>query len=276
MAQPREAARSRDATVVVKAMTDEGTVVVACRFVRGRNALLCAADFGPIFTDVYLHLGQTGVVLGGGADEKLKLALAALTLHAAARPHAETCAWTLHLEAEKMNVFAVAENPTGHVTGQVFTENIRSTGGNTLHAEVAGAGGERRRSMVDVDAPDILSAARQYYARSEQRPARYFELGGDCFALLVAQPDCDTAWLQTVGAEEIRAVAADTSRPPMEHRGYRFLCGCSPERVASAVEPALRHDLDGIFGGDTHITVTCPRCGTRHELARELFGSARG
>jgi molecular chaperone Hsp33 len=253
---------------------DEGSTVVVCRFVRGRNALLCAADFGPMFMDVYLHLGQTGVVLGGGADEKLKLLLAALTLHAAARPHAETCAWTLHLEDEKMNLFAVAENPTGHVTGQVFTENVRSTGGNVLHAEVSGPGGERRRSAVDVGSPDILQAAAEYYARSEQRPARYFQLDGDQFALLAGQPDCDTQWLHAVGTDEVRALAADDSRAPMEQRFYRFYCGCSPERVAGAIAPALRHDLDGVFGGDTHITVTCPRCGTRHELARGLFGSA--
>jgi molecular chaperone Hsp33 len=253
---------------------DEGSTVVVCRFVRGRNALLCAADFGPMFMDVYLHLGQTGVVLGGGADEKLKLLLAALTLHAAARPHAETCAWTLHLEDEKMNLFAVAENPTGHVTGQVFTENVRSTGGNVLHAEVSGPGGERRRSAVDVGSLDILQAAAEYYARSEQRPARYFQLDGDQFALLAGQPDCDTEWLHAVGTDEVRALAADDSRAPMEQRFYRFYCGCSPERVAGAIAPALRHDLEGVFGGDTHITVTCPRCGTRHELARGLFGSA--
>jgi len=254
----------------------EDAALVVCKFLRGRNALLCSADFGPVFMDVYLHLAQNSVVLGGGADEKLKLLLAALTLHSASRPHADTCAWTLHLDAEKTNVFAVAENPTGQVTGQVFTSQVRSTGGNVLHAEVAGASGVRRRSSVDFGGNDILRAASQYYARSEQRPARYFELGGDRFALLVAQPDCDTAWLETVEAEEIGDLAADESRPPMERRLYRFLCGCSPERVASAVGPALRHDLDGIFGGDTHITVTCPRCGTRHELARELFGTAQG
>jgi molecular chaperone Hsp33 len=258
----------------VSAFLDEGSTVVVCRFVRGRNALLCAADFGPVFMDVYLHLGQTGVVLGGGADEKLKLLLAALTLHAAVRPHAETCAWTLHLEEEKMNLFAVAENPTGHVTGQVFTENVRSTGGNVLHAEVSCPGAERRRSVIDVGNSDILATGAEYYARSEQRPARYFQLGGDRFALLAGQPDCDTEWLGAVGTDEIRSLAEDDSRPPMEQRAYRFFCGCSPERVAVAVGPALRHDLDGVFGADTHITVTCPRCGTRHELARGLFESA--
>lgn len=252
---------------------EDGLVRVACRFVRGRNALLCAGDFGAMFMDLYLHLGQTGVVLGSGADEKMKLLLAALALHAASRPHGETCAWTMHLEEDAMNIFAVAENPTGHITGQVFTENVRATGGNVLHAEVAAASGARRRSWVDFAGADILRAAADYYARSEQRPARYFELGGDRFALLAAQPDCDTEWLAEVGVDEVQSLADDDSRSPMETRLYRFFCGCSPARVAEAVAPALQGDLDGVFGGDSHITVTCPRCGLRHELARDLFAA---
>ena len=258
--------------VVVNSMLlDEDAAVVACRFVRERNALLCSADFGAVFMDVYLHLGQNSVVLGGGADEKLKLLLAALTLHTASRPHAETCAWTMHFEAEKMNIFAVAENPTGHVTGQVFTENVRSAGGNVLHAEVAGPRGERRRSSIDFRGTDIFAAAAEYYARSEQRPARYFDLGGDRLALLAAQPDCDEEWLAAVETDEVRALADDLTHPPMETRRYRFFCGCSPERIAKVLAPALQRDLDGTFGDDTHITVTCPRCGTRHELSRGLF-----
>lgn len=264
MAQPRAAA------FAVNAEREDGLTEVQCRFVRGRNALICAGDFAPMFMDLYLHLGQNGVVLAGGADEKIKTLLAALALHAAARPHHETCAWTVHLEREKMNLFAVAENPSGRVTGQVFAENVRATGGNVLHAEVAGPTG-RRRSSVDFNGPDVLLAAASYYGRSEQRPARYFALGGDRFALLAAQPDCDTGWLLEVGDAEVLALADDDSRPPLETRHYRFSCGCSPERVAAAIAPALRGDLEGIFGGDAFITVTCPRCGLRHELARGLF-----
>ena len=80
-------------------VAEDGVALVACRFVREHNALLCSADFGPLFMDMYLHLGQNSVVLGDGADEKLKLLLAALVLHAASRPQADTCAWTLHLES---------------------------------------------------------------------------------------------------------------------------------------------------------------------------------
>lgn len=260
----------------MKRSDEDGETSVECRFVRGRNALLCSADFGPMFLDLYLHLGQTGVVLGGGADEKLKFLLAAISLHAASRPHHETWAWTVHLEREKTNVFAVAENPTGRVTGQVFLENVRLSGGNVLHAEVAVPSGVRRRSSVDFEGADILSAAASYYGRSEQRPGRYFELEGDRFALLAAQPDCDTAWLEAVEVGEVRALADDTSRPPLESRSYRFACGCTAERVAGAVAPALRGDLDGIFAGEPCITVTCPRCGLRHELARHLFDDLPG
>ena len=255
---------------------DEAATRVVCRFVRERNALLCAADFGPMFMDTYLHLGQNSVVLAGGVDEKLKLLLAALTLHSAAQPRAVTCAWTLHLDGERLNILVVAENPTGHVTGQVFAENVRELGVSVLHSEVAAADGERRRSSVDLRGAGVLAAAEAYYAQSEQRPARYFELGGDQFALLSAQPDCDLEWLRTVGPEEVRALAADESRAPLETRFYRFACGCTPERIAGAIWPALQGDLDEVFGGEGHIRVSCPRCGTRHEIPRELFVSLGG
>ena len=264
---PRQTGKGRN----VSKVAEEGVVLVDCCFVREHNALLCSADFGPLFMDMYLHLGQNGVVWGGGADEKWKLLLAALVLHAASRPQADTCAWTLHLESAGMNLFGVAENPTGHVTGQVFTEHVRPVGGNVLHAELAGPGGLRRRSSVDFKGDDILLAAADYYVRSEQRPARYFELGGDQFALLTAQPDCDTDWLASVDGNGLAALLRDLAHPPLERRPYRFCCGCSPVRVAGVLAPALRGDLDGIFGDDAHITVACPRCGTRHQLARGLF-----
>ena len=249
---------------------EEETVLVNCRFVRGRNALLCAGDFSAVFTDLYLHLGQTGVVLGGGVDEKLKLLMAALTRHAAAQPRACIFAWTLHFEAEALNLFAVVENPTGRATGRAFSENVRKVGANMLHAEAVRDGGAPRRSSLEFNG-GVFAAAEAYYVCSEQRPARFFELGGDGFAILAAQPDCDIEWFLAVGAEEVFALAHDNEREPLESRRYRFACGCSPERVAGAIFPALRGNLDEVFADDAHITVPCPRCGRRHELPRTLF-----
>jgi molecular chaperone Hsp33 len=255
----------------VSTVDGEGDMPVACRFVRGRNVLLCAADFGPVFMDLYLQLGQNGVVLAGGADERIKLLLGALTLHAAARPHAETCAWTVHLGEERLNLFAVAENPTGRVTGQLFFDHVKEIGRNVLHAETSGDGGSRRRSSVDFSGANLLRAAEEFYAQSEQRPARFFSLGGDRFAILVAQPDADLAWLEGVEVAEVLALADDETRPPLETRIYRFACGCTPERIAAAIGAAVRTDLDGVFGGEEVIRVSCPRCGAKHEIVRGLF-----
>lgn len=249
-----------------------GRAIVEARFVREHNALLCAGDFGPMFMDFYLHLGQNGVVLSGGSDEQLKLLLVAVTLHAATRPHAETWAWTLHLEREKLNLFALAENPTGHVVGQLFDEKVRSTGADVLHVEMATAGGVRRRSVVDLSGGEgILGVAEAYYRQSEQRPARYFDLGNEAFSIVAAQPDCDLDWLENVPSEEVAQRWNNARQDPLETRGYEFCCGCSPERIAEAISPALRGDLDGVFQGEDVIRVGCPRCGAKHEIGRALF-----
>jgi molecular chaperone Hsp33 len=255
-------------------MEEESPVAVACRFLRGRNALLCAGDFGPVFMDCYLHLAQHSVVLAGGTDGQLKLLLAVLALHAASQPRAVTCAWTVQL-ASGLDFFAVAENPTGRVTGRV-TGRARSLGANVVHAETASGGGLRRRSTVGFAGDDLRGAAGAYYAQSEQRPARFFELGGDVFALVVAQPDCDLAWLEAVGPGEVGRLAACDGSPLLETRHYRFACGCTPGRLAEAMAPALLGRLDEIFGGEPVIRVTCPRCGTQHGIARGDFSRSGG
>ncbi|MFM8231876.1 MAG: Hsp33 family molecular chaperone HslO, partial [Chthoniobacterales bacterium] len=126
-------------------------------------------------------------------------------------------------------------------------------------------------SSVDFSGDDVLAAAERFYSQSEQRPGRFFYLGGDTFAALVAQPDCDVDWLQGVPAEEVRAMAADNARSPLEVRPFMFCCGCTPEKIADALGGAVRANLDEVFGADSHINVDCPRCGLRHELPRSLF-----
>jgi molecular chaperone Hsp33 len=250
---------------------DNGWAKLDCRFVAGRNALLVSGEFAGVFMDCYLHLGRAGLVLRDGTDELLKQSLAALALYAASRPRNETLAWTLHFEAKGLNVFVAAENATGHLVGRVFSGTVRSVGTNVLHAEVAGGVGIRRRSSVDFVGDDVLQAAARFYAQSEQRPGRFLYLGGDGFAALVAQPDCDVGWLEGVSVEEIREMILDDSRSPLEVRRYAFCCGCTPEKIADALGGALRANLDEIFGTDSHINVDCPRCGLRHELPRSLF-----
>ena len=245
--------------------------LVACRFIADRNALLVSGDFGPVFMDCYLHLGRMGVVLRDGADEILKQSLASLALYASTRPHNETLAWTVHFETEELNIFATVENSTGHLAGRVFSGNVRSVGGNVLHAEVARPGQALRRSSVDFAGIDVLRAAGRFYAQSEQRPGKFCWLEGDVFAALVAQPDCDTAWLESASTADIAELCAEDALPPLELRRYVLRCGCTPEKIARAIATPLRGRLEEIFGGDSRINVDCPRCGLRHELPRDLF-----
>jgi len=249
----------------------EGWAKLDCRFVADRNALLVSGDFGDVFMDCYLHLGRAGVVLRDGTDELLKQSLAALALYSASRPRNETLAWTLHFEAKEVNVFVAAENSTGHLVGRVFAGNVRNVGTNVLHAEIAGNEGIRRRSSVDFVGDDILQAASRFYAQSEQRPGRFFYLGGDSFAALVAQPDCDLEWLQSLSVDEVALMVLDQSRALLEVRSCMFCCGCSPAKIADALGGAIRGNLQEVFGSDSHINVDCPRCGLRHELPRALF-----
>ena len=248
----------------------DGETAVTSRFLRDRNALLVSGDFGPVFVDCYLHLGGAGMELKDGTDEILKSALAVVALYAATRPRDETLAWTLHFETEGINVFVAAENRSCHLVGRVFGENVRSVGGDVLHAEIAGGKGERRRSSVQF-AGGVLAAAEEFYSRSEQRTAKFFALGGDVFAALFAQPDCDTEWLEAAGETEVKSLLSVESRASLEVRHYAFCCGCTPEKIAGAIAGALSGKLEEIFGGDRHINVDCPRCGIRHELPRELF-----
>jgi len=249
----------------------DGATAVLSRFLRDRNALLVSGDFSPVFVDCYLHLGGAGMVLKDGTDEILKSALAVVALYAATRPRDETLAWTLHFERQGINVFVAAENRSCHLVGRVFGKNVRSVGGDVLHAEVAGKSGERRRSSVQFSG-DVLAAAREFYARSEQRPAKFFALDGDVFAALFGQPDCDEQWLADVEAGDVESLLSDQSVAPLEVRRYAFCCGCTPEKIAAAIAGALSGQLDEIFGGDLHVNVDCPRCGVRHELPRALFG----
>lgn len=249
----------------------EESTVVESRFIAERNALLVSGDFAAVFMEFYLHLGATGVVLRDGTDEMAKRSLAALALYGATRPRNETLAWTLHFEAEELNIFVCADLSEGSLVGRVFAKNVRHGSGNVLYAETAGPRAQRRRSSVDFTGNDALRAAERFFRQSEQRPGKFFYLGGDKFAALAAQPDCDTEWLESAGTEEVSCLATDPARRLLEARHYAFCCGCTPRKIAAAIGATLQGKLDEIYGGDSHINVDCPRCGLRHELSRDLF-----
>lgn len=251
---------------------DQNGALVTVDFVRHRNALLVRADLGPLFTDCYLHLADHQLRHTPEQAEIFKTALAAFTLHCASRPLNEHIAWTLNFQAPRLNLFLAGDNEDCMVTGRLFTENVRAAAENVFFSDlVPRRGAEPRRSVVNFSGTDVFAAVTGYYARSEQQPVRFFELAGDEYALLVAQPDCDLAWFGAVEAGGVRAPAAAAAITRIQSRTYGWHCGCTQQKILGAIAPAFRADAEGLFGDSETIRVECPRCAAGHTLTREAM-----
>ena len=240
-------------------------------FVRGRNALLVRGDFSELYLDYYLHQGQHGYQHQPGHDGRLKEALAALTLHMASRPWNESWAWTIHLGALELNLFVTGDNRRGTVVGQLFTENVKADGRNLFLADLVRERGESRRSAVEFEDGDSFEIVEEFYARSEQRPARFFRYSEEDYVLISAQPGCDLEWREGLTEEAVRAVDQTETLSLLEQRRYRWECGCSQARMLKFLAPMMRADPEGLFQGEDSLRIGCPRCGARHVVTRETL-----
>lgn len=238
-------------------------------FVRGRNALLARADFGELYVDYYLHQGQYGYQHLPRYDQMLKEALAGVTLHCASRPWSEVSAWTIHFQDPLLNLFVTGSNRNGTVVGQIFTENVKDKGHNLFLADVVRGQETPQRSAVVFEGNDPFRAIEWYYEQSEQRPARYFRYGEEDFVMISAQPGCDVEWLMGLDDEAIRALDGQETLALLEQRVYRWECGCTQEKMLEVLAPIMRTDPEGLFGEETLLRMSCPRCGARHIITRE-------
>lgn len=257
---------------------DGSSVELESLFVRERNVLLVRGDFGALFMDHYLHLGQWGLALDAFADTALKKALAAVALHAATRPPQDTVAWTIHFEEPLWNVFVVAENASGRVTGQAFGDGVRPMQRNLLYAETRDRAGRPRQSVVEFFGTDVSGAVEAYYVQSEQRAVRLFGGEDDRFALLLAQPQADLDWLRGLTPDAVWDIASAEALGPLEKRACRLECGCTHERMLQVLLPVMATDAGELFGGEEKLAMRCPRCGARFVISREqveAYGRAR-
>lgn len=254
---------------------------VTVDFIRHRNVLLVQSDLGPLLVDYYLHLADHKLRHAPEHDLLLKQALVAFTLHGAARPRNEHFAWTIGLQEPRLNLFMAGDNEDCIVACRLFTENVREAPDNVFYGEMMPSrGAEKRRSVVSFQEADMFRAAEAFYAGSEQRLARYFDLGEDRYAFLLSHPDCDEGWLRSVDVEEVRTLARTQTLARIERRFYHWHCGCKQSRILNALAPAARADFAGLFGDSELIHVQCPRCAASHAITREameawLDGSAR-
>jgi len=251
--------------------TADAGIEIRTYFVRQRNALVARADFGDLFVDYYLHLGTSQIKVTPEHDAIFKRALAAFALHCAARPWKELTAWTINFQQPLVNVFLTGDNGTGAVTGRIFDENVKKGPENLFFADVVQGGKPKRRSAVTFTGPDPLAAAEAFYAQSEQRGARFFQLGEEDFAMVTEHPDCDLPWFRGLTPEQMRRLDQDETLALMERRIYRWHCGCNQDRMMEVLSSTMKQDPEVLFGDEPKLEIRCPRCGGKHTITREAL-----
>jgi molecular chaperone Hsp33 len=251
-------------------LADAGTEV-ATHFVRGRNAMVARAEFGALFVDYYLHLGANAMKPAPEHDALFKRALVAFVLHTSSRPRNELTAWTINFQEPRVNLFLTGDNETGTVTGRIFDENVKALPENIFYSDVVRGRGEKRRSAVTFSGADPVAAAEKFYEQSEQRVARFFEVGEEEFAMVTEHPDCDLAWLKALTAEGAKTLATTESLGFLEKRVCRWHCGCNQAKLMEVLAPTMRSGAAGLFGEDEMIEIRCPRCAARHTITREAM-----
>ena len=252
--------------------TEPNGTIVTVDFVRRRNVLLVQADLGPLFTDYYLHLADHHLRYTPAQDAIFKRALAAFALHCASRPQGEHLAWTMNFQQPLLNLFLAGDNEDHTMTGRLFTENVREAEHNIFYSDIiARRGALPRRSIVNFDGTDALGVAEKYYEASEQRTARYFDLGEDGYAMLVSHPDCDEPWLRAVDPAGLRTLKERETLVRIERRTYQWRCGCNYPKILGTIATAAREDMAGVFGEDESVQVACPRCAAQYVITREAL-----
>jgi molecular chaperone Hsp33 len=249
----------------------EEYVRVESIFIRHRNALVVRAQFAPIYCDYYLHLMQHGIRHGAELDQMLKDFLAGITLHAVARPWAETIAWTVNLRAPRVNIFVTAGSTEEAVVGRIFTEDVREPDRHYFYSQTTSRQlPEPRLSTLEVDDRDPLHWVERYYEQSEQRPARMFRHDDEVFTLVIAQPDYDEEWFAALDAGRIERIGETEETSLLETRRLRFHCGCDLGKILPVLG-SWRDRKDDLFEDADAITVQCPRCAASYRVTRDMI-----
>lgn len=240
-------------------------------FVRQRNVLLTRGCFTDLYTDYFLHLGEHKLIVESGHAEIFKAALAAFTLHCASRPRMEHISWTINFQRPLLNLFLVADTSDSTVVGRAFTENIKVAEKNSFYQEVVRQNQPTTQSFVDFSGHDPLLAAERFYELSEQRPARFFQMADEEFAIVSAHPDYDQNWFKQLKHEDVLAIAANEELNLLETRSYRWHCGCSLERIYDVLANMCKADPEGLFQGSDAVVAHCPRCAAKFTIQRTLI-----
>ncbi len=248
-----------------------GEVRVERHLLRSRELLVARASFGPLFADYFDHsrrwVGEpTGLVL-----QLMQHGLAAAGLFLTFRALDENTAWTINFAEPPLNIFITTDSRAGTVTGRYFEENVATVDHNRLFVQSVRNVGQPQLSSVEVKGFDMLSIFEQYFARSEQWPARFFADGNDTYTMLSALPGVDLDWIGGVTTADLPALFAAPDARTLEERVVTFSCRCDEQRIHKVVRALFDGRTEELFRGEERVEVRCPRCGHAYWMTRANF-----
>lgn len=240
-------------------------------FVRHRNCLLLRADMSPLFVDYYLNLMQHGQRNAEREDSIFKQLLAFFTLHLVSRPWQEYHAWTLNVNTPSLaNYFVSGSSLTEDVIGRVFTEGVKEPESNLLYAQNLRHQKEPQTSVIVLPGDSVAGWVEEYYRQSEQREARAFELEGDVFALVAAQPGADYDWLTELTQAQVAHITEQEETKVLETRKFTFRCGCTLQKILPTIQ-AMQGDFADLLAEQGFLEISCPRCGAVYKVTPDML-----
>lgn len=249
---------------------EEFTTVQAF-FVRKRNCLMLKADFSPLFVDYYLHLMQHKQRNAEAEDTMFKQLLAWFTLHLVSRPWQEYHAWTLNIKDPMLaNYFVSGSSLTEDVIGRVFTEGVREPERNMLFAQNLRTNKEPQTSVIILPGNTAAEWVEDFYRQSEQRQARAFEVQGDTYALITAQPGADHDWLCELSSKDVAEIEEHEELKLLETRKFTFRCGCTLEKILPTIR-TMQKDFADLLSEQGFLEVSCPRCGATYHVTPDML-----
>lgn len=236
-----------------------------------KHALILHGDTSEYLIDYYLNFKDNQIVLRPGHDEELKRLLACLGIHITLRGPEESIAWTIHMRAEvPYTLFATGNSSDSFLIGQALYENIRHTDMSIFHSQVSKKQGVSSKSIVKCETNDICKLVEAFYEQSEQLSLKIScsDTSDDIYAL-VSMPGFDESWFNSITPQEAYAELENIPHKLMKQCKFRFFCDCSADKLLPYLSSIERTTLEELFGEDTQLLVTCPRCGKNFTVSRE-------
>ena len=238
----------------------------------GRRMALSHGNFAAFFQVYQEHVERWELPMDGLALALMREGLASAALHLVTRPTDESFAVTVNIVSPPLNLFMAGDAGANTMTGRAFLEGVKTEADSRFFVQSHRPTLEPSQSTIDVQGLDVLGMFEAYYARSEQNPARFFDLDDDRYLFVLALPDTDPALVRNLDRDAARALL-ESPLTPLETREVVYRCGCTRERMLDALRSIFEGNADELFQGDAEVETFCPRCGARWAVTREAFES---